>query len=98
MREDLQGNWRGPNIKDTRIRNSYNNIWEGLTPPRLNRILGTDKATCIDNLAIRDPQNSARQIGPSAAVETAFLDHKGVLGTTIPNLPHTPDPGRPYGS
>jgi len=44
--------------------------------------------SCIDHLTTNDPKRISRQTEDTVTVQTAFLDHQGIMGTL--NLPIPP--------
>ena len=91
----LKGSWTGPNLKDANIHKLPYARWEGPTSPTFKTQHRPEQTICIDHLAIWDPHKLAHQTGLTTTVESAFLDHNGVLGKiSLPILipPATPSP------
>jgi hypothetical protein len=74
--------------------------WVGPTSPTFAPRHQSGQESCIDHLTIWDPGCISRQIEDTVTVQTAFLDHLGVMGTlhlpimTTEELP--PPPARPH--
>ena len=45
------------------------------------------QASCIDYLTIWDPKRTSHQMEDAVTVHTAFLDHRGVMGTLHLQIP-----------
>ncbi len=80
--------WKKSSPKDTHIALLPYQRWAGPTSFTFAPRHQPGQEFSIDHLTIWDPRRITRQIEDTGTVQTAFLDHLGVMGTqTSPSRP-----------
>jgi hypothetical protein len=90
---DFRGGWATSSPKDAHIAEMPYHILKGPMIPTFTSRQRPLMESCIDHLTLWDPQGLALQTTGITTLPTAFLDHRGVLGTL--SLPICIGPGLP---
>ena len=93
MGGDLQGGWDTTSPKDAHIAALPYHRWQGPMLPTFAPRQRPLQVSCIDHLTLWDPKGLSLQTGDVVTLQTAFLDHKGVMGSL--QLPISIEPDLP---